>query len=86
MGEAGAVVVAFVIHEDLGFVFEAPKGGAMNYPIAIALEAGPHRMVRFGDLAAAAVLRQHRVGGQAARLDFFEFNSLSQHRASSAQK
>ena len=78
--EAGAVVVALVIDEDLGLVLEAAERGAMDYAIAIALEAGAHRMVGLGDAPATAVPRQHRIGSEAARLDLFQFSPSSQHR------
>jgi len=30
MGEPGAVVIAFMIHKNLGFMLEAPEGGGMD--------------------------------------------------------
>ena len=46
--EPRAVVVALVIDENLGLVFEAAKRGGMNYAIAIALKRGAHRMIGLG--------------------------------------
>src|SRR5258706_12549354 len=37
-GEPGAVMIAFVEHEDLGFVLQASEGGGMNHPVAVAPE------------------------------------------------
>jgi hypothetical protein len=36
--QAGTEQVAFVIDEDLGLVFETPKGRRMHDPVAVALE------------------------------------------------
>ena len=36
--QAGSVMVALVIDEDLSFVLETPKSGGVNDPIAIALK------------------------------------------------
>ena len=40
VGQAGAVVIAFVVDEDLGLVFQAAEGGGMQDAVAVALEAG----------------------------------------------
>ena len=40
VGEAGAEVVAFVVDEDLRLVFESPKSGGVEDPVAVALERG----------------------------------------------
>ncbi len=79
MGEAGAIVVALVIHEDLGFVFEPAECRRMDYPIAIALESGAQRMLGLGDAPAAALAREHRIRRQHLRLDFLELLSRAQH-------
>jgi hypothetical protein len=41
MRQAGPVVVAFVINENLGFVFETAESGAMNDPVPVTFESGP---------------------------------------------
>ena len=43
VGQAGAVMIAFVEHENLGFVLQAPESRGMNHPVAVAPEraAGP---------------------------------------------
>ena len=48
VGQAGAVVIAFVEHENLGFVLQAPESRGMNDPVAVAAEraAGPARRLR----------------------------------------
>ncbi len=38
VGQPGAVMVALVEHEYLGFVLQAAKGGGMDHPVAIAPE------------------------------------------------
>ncbi len=37
MGQARAVIVAFMLDEDLGLVLEAAKGGGMDDAVAVAL-------------------------------------------------
>ena len=38
MRQAGAVMIAHVEHEDLGFVLEPAKSGGMDHPVAIPAE------------------------------------------------
>jgi hypothetical protein len=47
MGQAGAVVISFMIDKDLGFVFEAPEGGTMDNPVAITFIGGAIIFVNF---------------------------------------
>jgi hypothetical protein len=79
--QAGAVVVALVVDEDLRLVLEPPTYGAVDYAIAVALEAGARRMGRLGRRAAAAGPRAHRIGRQRSRLQFFEILPRPQHSA-----
>ena len=51
--EAGAVVVAFVEDEDLGFVNEATKGGGVEYAVAVALKRAASGARTFGMGASA---------------------------------
>jgi hypothetical protein len=37
MGEPGAVIISFMVDEDLGLVLEAAKGGAVDNAVAIPL-------------------------------------------------
>ena len=48
MSQPRAIVIALVIDEDLGFVFEPAERGGMDYPIAVALKDGAHPMLGFG--------------------------------------
>ncbi len=41
VGETSAIVVPFIVDEDLGFVFQASKGSRMNDAITIPLEGNP---------------------------------------------
>jgi hypothetical protein len=41
VGEAGTVVVPFVIDKDLGLVFQAAKCGAVYYPVTVPLKGRP---------------------------------------------
>src|SRR6266481_4378797 len=72
MGEAGAVVIAFVVDEDLGFVLQASKGSRMDDAVPVTLKRQAKRMVRLRMDAAAAVAGVHRVGGQGRSLHRFE--------------
>ena len=40
VGQAGAVVVAFIVDEYLGLVFQAAEGGGVQDAVAVALEGG----------------------------------------------
>jgi hypothetical protein len=55
MGQPGAVMIAFMEHEDLGFVFQAAERGGMDHPVAVAPEraAGLARRLREQPAAAA---------------------------------
>ncbi len=46
VGEARAVVVAFVHKKDLGLLLQPPEGGGMKNAVAVALEFGPRRAWR----------------------------------------
>jgi hypothetical protein len=47
-------MVAFMLHEDLGLVLQAPERGRVDDAIAVALERRPRRAVRLGDKSPAA--------------------------------
>jgi hypothetical protein len=79
MRQASAVVIALVIHEDLGFVFEAAKCGRMNDAVAIARKDGAHRMLGFGKSAPATGPRRHRIRRQHARRYLLELLPRPQH-------
>ncbi len=48
MGQAGAVVVAFVEQEDLRLVLQAAERGRVDDAVTVALELGPHGAGRLG--------------------------------------
>src|SRR3989442_15139634 len=56
VGQAGAVMIAFVEHEDPGFVLQAPKGGGMNDPVAVAPERAAGLARPLGKQPAAAAI------------------------------
>ena len=62
MGQPGAVMIAFVEHENLGFVLQAAERGGMDHPVAIAPEraAGPAR--RLGEQPPAAAVGVAGIG------------------------
>ncbi len=55
--QAGAVVVAFVVDEDLGLVFQTAEGGGVQDAIAVALEDGPIGRLRLPGRHGRANLR-----------------------------
>ncbi len=60
--DARAVEVAFVIHEDLGFIDQASEGVGMNDPVAIALEFASEFGLRLRVAPAAGLVIVGRVG------------------------
>src|SRR5690625_1291895 len=68
MGEAGTIVVAFVVHKDLGLVLQLAEGASVDDPVPIALERRASRARRLLDQAASATIRMtckrgKRLGG-----------------------
>ena len=76
--QAGAVVVAFVVHEDLGLVLQPAKRRAMDHTVAITLERQAERVLGFGMHAPAGALVAHRIRRQRAILERLDLTS-SQH-------
>ena len=62
MGQAGAVVVALVGHEDLGLVGQSPEGGGMDDAVAIALVFRARGRRRLGKQPPPAQPGVHRKG------------------------
>ena len=62
MREPGAVVVAFVVHENLGFVFEPTKSGGMNDAVSVSLKSGSVRMLLLLVMASPAVTTFNSIG------------------------
>src|SRR6266700_964240 len=56
MREPGAVMIAFVEHEYLGFVLQAAEGGGMNDAVAVAPERAAGLARRLGKQPAAAAI------------------------------
>ena len=67
MGKPGAVVVALVIHENLGLMLQAPEGGGMNYTVPVTLERRARRALGFREQPSPALLRFGRI---ACRMTF----------------
>ena len=61
MGKPGAVVVALVIHENLGLMLQSPEGGRVNYPVAVALKGGARRTLGFREQPSPALFGFCRV-------------------------
>ena len=56
VGQTGAKIVAFVVDEHLGLVFEATEGPAMNDPVTVALKTPPCGAIRLIVQPPAAVV------------------------------
>ncbi len=56
MGQPCAVMIAFMEHENLGFVLEAAEGGGMNHPVAVAPERAAGLARRLHEQPAAAAI------------------------------
>ena len=48
MGQAGAKIIALMLHKNLGLVFQPPKGGGMDDPVPIPLITGTKRAFVLG--------------------------------------
>ena len=54
--QPGTVMIAFMEHEDLGFMLQAAEGGGMNHPVAVAPERAAGLARRLGKQPAAAAV------------------------------
>ncbi len=72
VGEAGAEVIALVVDEHLGLVFQAAEGGGMQHPVAVALKGGAVIGLGVQVGAALAVAAALPVGCKAAVFDLFQ--------------
>ena len=62
VGQAGPVMVALVIDEDLCLVLEAPEGARMDDAVAVALKRRAHLVLGLRVEATATVFRVRRIG------------------------
>ena len=61
VGEPGAVVVALVIHENLGFMLQPPEGGGMDDAVPVALESRARRAFGLREQPSPALLGPGRI-------------------------
>ena len=78
MREPGAVVVAFVLHENLGFVFEPTKSGGMNDAVSVSLKSGSVRMLLLLVVTSPTVAAFNSIGSQTGLLEFLDTLPLDQ--------
>ena len=57
VSQPGAVVIAFVEHENLGFVLQAPERRGMDHPVTVAPERAAGAARRLHELVSAAAIR-----------------------------
>src|SRR5688572_25282976 len=67
MGQPGAVIVAFMLHKDLGLVFEAAKGAGMDNAITVAAVAAARGAFGLGIKAPPAGPRPRGIAGMRPR-------------------
>ena len=67
MGEPGAVMVALVIHKNLGFMLQAAEGGGMDDAVPVPLEGRARRAFSLREQPSPALLRPGRI---ACRMTF----------------
>jgi hypothetical protein len=60
MGQAGAEIVALMLHEDLRLVLEPPERGGVDDPVAVALEGRAEQAFLLRHTAATALGRDRR--------------------------
>jgi hypothetical protein len=68
VGEAVPVVIALVVHEDLGLVLEAPERAGVHDAVAVPREGGAVAVLRLGMEPAARVAALLGVRGEAFAL------------------
>ena len=78
--EAGAVVVALVVHEDLRLVLEAAEGRGVDDAVAVALVAACEVVLRLRVAAPAAVRAAHPVGREGAFLALLQRATIDERR------
>jgi len=79
VGETGAIVVAFVVDEDLRLVLEAAKSRCVQDPVPIALKRRPVFGLGLGVLPAAALAALGRVSSKRLRLYRFPLCAGDDH-------
>jgi hypothetical protein len=52
VSQACSVIISLAVHKNLGFVFEAAEGGAVDEAVSVALESGPEWVFLFRTEAA----------------------------------
>ena len=69
MGQPGAVMIPFRREKDLRFLLQPPKRLAVDDPVPVPLEAGPHLVRCFRAAASAAGLAQGGIAAQGQALN-----------------
>ena len=78
MRQPGAIIVPFVIYEDLGFVFQPTKRRLMNDPVPIPLKTGPVKVLLFRVLTSLAFTAFDGIGSQPLLFDLFNVLAFDQ--------
>ena len=86
MGQARPVVVALVVHEDLGLVLEPAERRAVDDPVPVALVAGAQRILGLRIASATAARATHPVGSEEPIFSRLQRRPVDQtHRAHASE-
>ena len=79
VGKTSSVIIAFMVDEYLGFIFQPSECRCVDDSIAVSLKPSPNLMFLFPMLASFALSAFHRVGGQGLNFKLFEILPLDQN-------
>jgi hypothetical protein len=79
MRETGAIIITFVVDENLSFIFQPPECCCVQNPIPIALKNGPVFRLIFWMLASFAVLAADGVRRQELVFQFLKLLARMNH-------
>jgi hypothetical protein len=76
MSQPGTEVIPFKVYENLGLIFQAPKGRSMNDPISVSLKSRP--VIRFVIQVgpALAIPAAHAIWSKALILNLLELLTI----------
>ncbi|GFP35964.1 hypothetical protein HKBW3S43_01752, partial [Candidatus Hakubella thermalkaliphila] len=79
MGKAGSVMISFGGEKDLGLVFQAAKGLAVDDAVPVSHKAGSDLIILLGPLPDLALRAEAGKGGEGSSLDFFNLLANGNH-------
>ena len=79
VGQAGAVVIALVVNEYLGLIFQAAEGGGVQDAVTVALESGAVIRLFLRVAAPLGIFAADAVWRQALVFEIFQFFTCKVH-------